>query len=91
MIRLNVFIQVSPENRAEVLTTINELAEKSRKEKGCIAYGAFENTQDPTVLMICETWENEEVLAAHEKTQHFILLVGKTQKLAEMKLEKFTF
>lgn len=91
MIRLNVFIQVSPQNRAEVLTTINELAEKSRQEKGCIAYGAFENTQDPTVLMICETWENEEVLAAHEKTQHFILLVGKTQKLAEMKLEKFTF
>lgn len=91
MIRLNVFIQVSPQNRAEVLTTINKLAEKSRQEKGCIAYGAFENTQDPTVLMICETWENEEVLAAHEKTQHFILLVGKTQKLAEMKLEKFTF
>lgn len=91
MIRLNVFIQVSPENRAEVLTTINELAEKSRQEKGCIAYGAFENTQDPTVLMICETWENEEVLAAHEKTQHFIQLVGKTQKLAEMKLEKFIF
>lgn len=47
--------------------------------------------QDPGILMICETWENEEVLAAHEKTQHFILLVGKTQQLAEMKLEKFNF
>ncbi len=91
MIRLNVFIKVSPEKRAEVLATINELAEKSRQEKGCIAYGAFENTQDSSVLMICETWENEEVLAAHEKTQHFILLVGKTQQLAEMKLEKFNF
>ena len=52
MIRLNVFIKVSPEKRAEVLATINELAEKSRQEKGCIAYGAFENTQDPSVLMI---------------------------------------
>lgn len=91
MIRLNVFIKVSPENRAEVLATINELAEKSRQEKGCVAYGAFENTQDPTVLMICETWENENVLAVHEKTKHFILLVGKTQQLADMKLEKFTF
>ena len=79
MIRLNVFIKVSPEKRAEVLATINELAEKSRREKGCIA------------LMICETWENETVLAAHEKTEHFITLVGKTQQLAEMKLEKFNF
>lgn len=91
MIRLNVFIKVSPEKRAEVLATINELAEKSRREKGCIAYGAFENTQDSTVLMICETWENETVLAAHEKTEHFITLVRKNQQLAEMKLEKFNF
>ena len=88
MIRLNVFIKVSPEKRAEVLATINELAEKSRQEKGCIAYGAFENTQDSSVLMICETWENEEVLAAHEKTQQFNLLVGKQQQLEVMKLEK---
>lgn len=91
MIRLNVFIQVKPEKRAEVLAIINELAEKSRREKGCIAYGAFENTQEPTVLMICETWENETVLSVHEKTEHFITLVGKTRQLAEMKLEKFTF
>lgn len=91
MIRLNVFIKVSPENRAEVLSTINELVEKSKQEKGCIAYGAFEHSTDKSVLMICETWENEEVLAAHEKTRHFTLLVGKTQKLSEMKLEKFTF
>lgn len=91
MIRLNVFIKVSPENRDEVLATIKELAEKSQQENGCIAYGAFENSLDPTVLMICETWENQEVLSAHEKTQHFITLVGKTRKLSEMKLEKFNF
>lgn len=91
MIRLNVFIKVSAEKRAEVLATINELTEKSRREKGCVDYGAYENSQDPRVLMICETWEDETALAAHEKTGHFITLVGKTQQLAEMKLEKFTF
>lgn len=91
MIRLNVFIKVSAEKRAEVLATINELTEKSRREKGCVDYGAYENSQDSSVLMICETWENEAALAAHEKTEHFVTLVGKTQQLAEMKLEKFTF
>lgn len=91
MIRLNVFIHVSPENRAEVLATVNELVNKSRTEKGCIAYGAFTDTQDDSVLMICETWESQEALSAHEKTDHFITLVGKTQQLAEMKLEKFIF
>lgn len=91
MIRLNVFITVSPENRKEVLSTIQELAEKSQQEKGCIAYGVFEHSTNPSILMICETWENEEVLAVHEKTPHFTTLVGKTQQLATMKLERFTF
>lgn len=91
MIRLNVFIKVSPEKRQEVLNTIRELAEKSQPEKGCIAYGVFEHSTDPGVLMICETWSDEEALAAHEKTAHFVTLVGKTQQLAEMKLERFSF
>ena len=34
---------------------------------------------------------NEEVLAAHSKSRHFILHVGKIEKLAKMKLEKFNF
>lgn len=91
MIRLNVFIKVSPEKRQEVLSTIRELAEKSQPEKGCIAYGVFEHSTDPDVLMICETWADEKALAAHEKTAHFVSLVGKTQQLAEMKLERFSF
>ena len=43
------------------------------------------------VFMICETWQNAEVLAAHEKSSHFSKYVGIIQELAEMKLEKFEF
>ena len=42
-------------------------------------------------FMICETWQNAEVLAAHEKSPHFAQYVGIIQELAEMKLEKFEF
>jgi quinol monooxygenase YgiN len=91
MIRLNVFVKVKSENRKEVLDTLLELAEQSQKEKGCIAYGIFESSTDKEVLMICETWSGEEELSAHEKTHHFVTLVGKTQQLAEMKLERFMF
>lgn len=91
MIRLNVFVKVSPEKRQEVVDTLRKLAKESQQEKGCIAYDIFEHSTDCTLLMICETWADENVLAAHEKTQHFITLVGKTQELAEMRLERFTF
>lgn len=67
MIRLNVFIQVSAENRSAALETAKELVEKSLKDNGCIAYDIFESATRSDVLMICETWKDAESLSAHEK------------------------
>ncbi len=91
MIRLNVFIKVSEANRAEVVKAAIELTACSVKEDGCIAYDIFESCTRKDVLMICETWKDEAVLAAHEKTNHFKTMVGKMQELAALKIEKFQF
>ena len=81
MIRLNVFVRVNESNREEAIKAAKELT----------AYDTFESSTRPDVFMICETWQNAEVLAAHEKSPHFAQYVGIIQKLAEMKLEKFEF
>lgn len=91
MIRLNVFIQVSEENRNALLETTKELVAASLKDSGCIAYDIFESATRKEVLMICETWTDEESLAVHEKAAHFLNLVPKIQKLGTMKIEKFIF
>ena len=91
MIRLNVFIQVSEENRSAALEIAEELVEKSLKDNGCIAYDIFESATRSDVLMICETWKDAESLSAHEKAEHFVTLVPKLQGLGTMKLEKFSF
>ena len=89
MIRLNVFIQVSEENRPAALETAKELVEKSLKDNGCIAYDIFESATRSDVLMICETWKDAESLSG--QAEHFVTLVPKLQGLGAMKLEKFTF
>ena len=91
MIRLNVFIQVNESNRNAVLETAKELVAQSLNDKGCIAYDIFESATRKDVLMICETWKDEESLAVHEKATHFVTLVPKIQNLASMKLEKLSF
>ena len=50
MIRLNVFIQVSAENRAAVLESAKELVAYSLKDNGCIAYDVFESATRSDVL-----------------------------------------
>ena len=42
MLRLNVFIQVSADNRAAVMEAAKELVACSLKDNGCIAYDIFE-------------------------------------------------
>lgn len=91
MLRLNVFIQVSAENRASALQTAKELVACSLKDAGCVAYDVFESATRPDVLMICETWKDEASLTAHSNSAHFTTLVPKLESLGTMKLEKFTF
>lgn len=91
MLRLNVFMQVGNENRAELLATAKELVEASLKDAGCVAYDVFESATRNDVLMICETWKDEESLKAHSSSAHFTTLVPKLESLSKMKMEKFNF
>lgn len=91
MIRLNVFVQVDEANRASVVETAKQLVAASLQDAGCVAYDLFESATRPDVLMICETWTDEAALAAHSASTHFTTLVPQIEKLAKLKLEKFTF
>ena len=91
MIRLNVFITVSEENRAAFLEIAKELVAASQKDAGCIAYDIFESGTRPEVLMFCETWTDDAALAAHEAAEHFTTLVPKLTEMVKMKIERFEF
>lgn len=90
MIRLNVFIQVSDENRAAVVEAGKELVAASLKDAGCVAYDLFESATRKDVLMICETWADEASLEAHAKSAHYTTWVPKIESLAKLKGEKLT-
>lgn len=89
MIRLNCFISVKPENKAEVLRLAKELTSISAKESGCKGYDIFESATRPDVLMFCESWVDDAALKAHSASDHFAHLVGAIEKLSELHLERF--
>lgn len=94
MIRLNVFFEKKESVKAEELNALcEELVEKSLKDNGNVAYDYFVSGTRNGVMMICETWQNEEVLKAHMATDHFTTLVPKIVALTKsgLKLEQFAF
>lgn len=91
MLRLNCFIKVSAENRAEVLAAAKRLTEASLLQDGCVAYDIFESATRPEVLMICETWRDQTALDAHSASEVFQTEVTAMRSLAQMHLETFQF
>lgn len=91
MIRLNVFMTVSEENKNKLLELCKELTAFSLKDEGCIAYDIYESSTRNNILMICETWENETSLEKHSNSEHFKRIVPQMHALSESKAEKFFF
>lgn len=91
MIRLNCFIQVSEENRNEVLQAARRLTEASLKQEGCIAYDIFESATRRDVLMFCETWRDQQALDAHATSEEFIKETKLIHDLSKLKIERLSF
>lgn len=94
MIRINAFFEIEGDaNKATALSLIKELVEKSLADKGNVAYDFFQSVTRTGVMMICETWQDEESLNAHKAAVHFVELVPKIKALSKngFKSETFTF
>lgn len=59
-----------------------KLGGKSLNDEGCVAYDVFESATRQDVMMICETWRDEQALAAHSAAPHFALHVGNMENSA---------
>lgn len=77
MFKLVVIIPLQPGKGAAFEELTKPLVEKSQKEKGCISYELLPDKLQPNCYLFLETWESDEALAAHEKTQHFVDFAAK--------------
>lgn len=72
MITLNVFFTVKPEKKTDFLALLNTMVTESNKEAGCTFYQLWNNAEQENEYALIEYWDNKEVLAAHQKTPHWI-------------------
>ena len=66
---------VTPGNRDRVLALLPQVAAASRTEPGNLSFEVYENTADPTVVVLLERYVSREAFAAHRETPHFQDLV----------------
>ena len=78
---------IAQDKIAECIELVQELAQKSRQDAGCISYEMYQDIHDETLMTMIETWENEADLQAHLNSAHFKQLVPLIGKLAVKETE----
>lgn len=92
MIRLNCFFKAkSAASYQKALDAAITLTAQSQKHEGNVSYDVFESATRKDVFIICETWQNQEVLDKHSATPEFTENVGIMQQCGELNLENFNF
>jgi quinol monooxygenase YgiN len=89
MIIVRITMKVLPEKQKEVMQTLLSMIETARKEKGCLSYDVFWNTEGKTFFNLIEEWETREDLERYIRSERFSVLLGTKSLLAkplEMKI-----
>lgn len=71
----------NPDHLDEALSLCRELVEITRREKGCISYGVYQDADHPELLTMIEEWESREDLDAHLHAEHFTRIVPQLGRL----------
>jgi quinol monooxygenase YgiN len=70
MVHVMASIVVRPEHAAAAQALLADLAGKSRREPGCVAYELFQCADQPHVFRTVEQWRGAADVDAHMKTPH---------------------
>lgn len=68
---------------ARALVVYRELVGATRQEAGCLSYELLQRTDDATRFVLVETWESQDHLDAHTRTEHFVRLVAELEQLEQ--------
>ena len=62
---------VKPEKIEDFIDLCKGLVKETLKEKGCIEYGLYQDSERSEILSMIEEWEDENSLEKHFESRHF--------------------
>ena len=83
MINIIAHFFLKEENLEKAFSAAKELADETRKEKGCNKYNFYQDASNKSHLIFMEEWETQADLDSHCETRHFKALVPRIEELRE--------
>ncbi|CAB1083324.1 hypothetical protein D1AOALGA4SA_10898 [Olavius algarvensis Delta 1 endosymbiont] len=81
MILITIKIDVRSARRKELAQTLSALAERVRKEEGCISSAFYREVENENALCVIEEWASQPDLDNHLGSDNFAVLRGAVKLL----------
>jgi len=62
--------KAKPEAAERLVQELQALAVLTREEEGCISYRPYVSPEDPTAIVMVETWADKDAIDAHNNAAH---------------------
>jgi quinol monooxygenase YgiN len=91
MIIVTAKMTVKPEMKEVFILESKDLISSTRKEKGCISYDLYINTENKNELIMLENWDDIDSLNKHMETDHFKKFGSTLKKFLTKEIEIKTY
>jgi quinol monooxygenase YgiN len=81
MIIIQALLKVNPTHRDEFLEKTKPVIEGTLAEEGNISYRLYEDAEEPNTFVMLEKWKDQQVIAAHRQSAHFLAFVNEAKAL----------
>jgi quinol monooxygenase YgiN len=76
-------IVIKPYKTDEFVESMRSFARKIRKEKGCLGYSVYRDSEKENTYSLVGEWQTRPAMQKHFKTQNFELVIGAARVLGD--------
>jgi quinol monooxygenase YgiN len=75
-------IEIKQYKTDEFVESMRSFARKIRKEKGCLGYSVYRDSEKESTFSVAGEWQTRRAMEQHFKTQNFEVVIGAAGFLA---------
>jgi quinol monooxygenase YgiN len=83
MFTYQIKIEIKPYKRDEFVNSMRSFLGKIRKEKGCLDFSVYQDSDNENTHLVVGEWETRQAMEKHFQTHEFELLIGAARVLGE--------
>ena len=83
MLIYQIKIEIKPYKSDEFTKSIRSLSPKIRKQKGCLGYCVYQDSEKENTYTLVGEWKTRQAMEKHFQTHDLEVLIGATRVLGE--------